>query len=242
MLSAAWSLERGLSRTPLFNDSGDNVAKSLAGLQACADRCLDIEPACRSVFPDSGFYIFTNGPWKLIVDAGQPGPGYIPGHSHCDTMSFELFRDGKPFLVNCGTYAYQCAQRHWFRSTQAHNTVQAAGVEQSEIWSAFRLARRSSTTVLEVLKNGIRMEMKDYRGNRIRRDILLERNSLTIRDCADGLTLRSYLHSIQEIEINCKAEIRRSDAVYAPEYGLLQSIHQITATGNGSIELTVPLV
>ena len=29
MLSAAWSMERDLSRTPLFNDSGDNVAKSL---------------------------------------------------------------------------------------------------------------------------------------------------------------------------------------------------------------------
>ena len=93
MLSSAWSLERGLSRTPLFNDSGDNVAKSLDALIACASRHLDIAPVYRPALSHSGFYIFTAGPWKLIVDAGQPGPDYIPGHSHCDSMSFDLFRD-----------------------------------------------------------------------------------------------------------------------------------------------------
>ena len=241
MLSAAWSMEQGLSRTPLFNDSGDNVAKSLYGLMACASRYPDIAPVYRTTFPDSGFYIFTNGPWKLIVDAGQPGPDYIPGHSHCDSMSFELFRDGKPFLVNCGTYAYQCDQRHWFRSTQAHNTVQTVGVEQSEIWSTFRLARRSKTQVLKVLENGIRMEMTDYKGNRIQREILLEDNFFTIRDQADGLMLQSHLHSINEIKIDSSSDFVRSEAMYAPEYGLLQTIHQITATGNSTIELSIPL-
>ena len=241
MLSVSWSMERDLSRTPLFNDSGDNVTKSLSGLMACASRYLDIAPVYRTAFPDSGFYIFTNGPWKLIVDAGQPGPDYIPGHSHCDSMSFELFRDGEPFLVNCGTYAYQCAQRRWFRSTEAHNTVHVAGVEQSEIWSTFRLARRSKTQVPEVLKNGIRMEMTDYRGNRIRREILLADDSLTIRDQADGRGLQSYLHSIDEIEIASSSDFARSEAMYAPEYGLLQTIHQITATGKDRIELSVPL-
>ena len=241
MLSAAWSMERGLSRTPLFNDSGDNVAKSLPGLIACASRYLDIAPVYRTAFPDSGIYIFTNGPWKLIVDAGQPGPDYIPGHSHCDSMSFELFRDGEPFLVNCGTYAYQCAQRHWFRSTQAHNTVRTVGVEQSEIWSTFRLARRSKTQVLEVLKNGICMKMTDYRGNRIRREILLEDDFLAIRDRSDGLTIQSHLHSINEIKIDSSSNFVRSEAMYAPEYGLLQAVHQFTATGKGRIELSVPL-
>lgn len=241
MLSVTWSLERGLSRTPLFNDSGDNVAKSLSGLLACASRYLDIAPVYRSSFSESGFYIFTDGPWKLIVDAGQPGPTYIPGHSHCDAMSFELYRDGEPFLVNCGTYAYQCAQRRWFRSTEAHNTVQVADVEQSEIWSTFRLARRSSTTVEEVQKNGIRMEMTDYKGNRIRREIQLKEDFLYIKDCADGLEIQSHLHSINEIEIDSNAELTRSDAMYAPEYGLLQSIYQITATGTNYVALTVSL-
>lgn len=241
MLSAACSMEQGLSGTPLFNDSGDNVAKSLNALMACAGRYLDIMPVYRTAFPDSGYYLFTDGPWKLIVDAGQPGPDYIPGHSHCDAMSFELYRDGAPVLVNCGTYAYQCAERRWFRSTQAHNTVQVAGVEQSEIWSTFRLARRSKTQVLELLKNGIRMEMTDYRGNRIRREILLENDFLAVRDQAEGLTIQSHLHSIDRITIDSNAQISRADAMYAPEYGLLQTVHQITATGKGAIELRIPL-
>lgn len=241
MLSAAWSLEWDLSRTPLFNDSGDNVAKSLAGLMACAGRYLDIAPVYHSAFPRSGYYIFTDGPWKLIIDAGQPGPSYIPGHSHCDSMSFELFRDGAPFLVNCGTYAYQCCERSWFRSTQAHNTVQVYGVEQSEIWSTFRLARRSATAVLEVLENGIRMEMTDYRGNRIRREILLKSDSLYIRDQARGMTLQNYLHSIPEIAIDSSGDLTRRSTKYAPEFGLLQNIHQITVTGRDGIELTVSL-
>ena len=241
MVSAAYSMERGLSRTPLFNDSGDNVAKSLAALMECANRYLDVAPVYRKALPDSGYYFFTNGEWKLIVDAGQPGPDYIPGHSHCDSMSFELYRNGQPVLVNCGTYAYQCEERRWFRSTKAHNTVQVAGVEQSEIWSTFRLARRSKTKVLEFSENLIRMEMTDYKGKRICREILLMPDALYIKDLADGQKLRSYLHSTHQIDINSSAELTQSEAKYAPEYGLLQTIHQITADGKGTIELRIPL-
>ena len=114
-------------------------------------------------------------------------------------------------------------------------------MEQSEIWSTFRLARRSHTQVLEVLENGIRMEMTDYKGNRIQREILLTDNSLYIQDQAEGLELRSYLHSVHKIEINSSTAITRSEAMYAPEYGLLQTIYQIMATGNSTIELRIPL-
>ena len=242
MLDAAYTLEYGLARTPLFNDSGDNVAKSLDGLLAAAKNHLGLVPAKKEALPHSGYYIFEQGSWKLIVDAGAAGPDYIPGHSHCDAMSFELYRDGVPFLVNCGTYAYQCGERRWFRSTRAHNTVQIAGIDQSEIWGNFRLARRSKTRVTEMLGNGIRMEMTDYKGNRICRELLLTPDSLRVTDRAAGQRLQSHLHSIENIEIICNAEISRSEAYYAPEFGLLQTIHQITATGSGTVELTVPLV
>ncbi|MBQ9082055.1 MAG: alginate lyase family protein [Clostridia bacterium] len=241
MLTAACSMEQGLARTPLFNDSGDNVAKSLNALRRCAGQHLHLVPEYRASFPDSGFYIFTNHAWKLIVDAGAAGPDYIPGHAHCDAMSFELYRNGQPVLVNCGTYAYQCAERHWFRSTEAHNTVQIAGTEQSEIWSVFRLARRSKTQVLELRENGLRMEMTDYKGNRIQRDIRLEADALYIQDHAPGKQLQSRLHSINDINIESNATLLRGEAMYAPEYGLRQTIQQITAVGDGTVKLTIPL-
>ena len=241
MIDAAFSMERDLSRTPLFNDSGDNVAKPLAALLKFADTHLGITPTCRDALPDSGYYFFSNGPWRLVVDAGAAGPDYIPGHSHCDAMSFELYRDGVPYLVNCGTYAYQCQERRYFRSTEAHNTVQVAGVEQSEIWSAFRLARRSRTKVLEVLPNGLIMEMKDYLGHLIRRQITMEADALRIQDWADGLELQSHVHSIHNIEINSNGQIRRDEAMYAPEFGLLRQIHHMTMTGSGMVETTIAL-
>ena len=241
MVDAAYTVEHGLHRTPLFNDSGDNVSKSLKALLEAAQKHLGLMPQVKPSLPDSGYYFLENGPWRLLVDAGKAGPDYIPGHSHCDAMSFELYREGVPVLVNCGTYAYQDEKRHWFRSTEAHNTVQVTGVEQSEIWSIFRLARRSKTRVLEVQENSIRMEMTDYRGNRINRQILLQPDALYIKDWAEGQALQSYLHSTNEIEITSSKPIIRSVVDYAPEFGLLQSINQITAIGTDSIELTVPL-
>ena len=241
MLDAADTIENGLSRTPLFNDCGDNIAKSLDALLVAANKHLGLVPVRKNALPQSGYYIFENGPWKLIVDAGVAGPDYIPGHSHCDAMSFELYHHGEPFLVNCGTYAYQCEERHYFRSTEAHNTVQVLGIEQSEIWSTFRLARRSKTRVLEVLENGISLEMTDYKGNCIRREILLKADSLHIKDCGKGLQLQSHLHTITEMKINSSAHISRSKAIYAPEYGQLESIHKITALGVGSVEMEILL-
>ena len=240
MLDAAFTKEDGLTRTPLFNDSGDNVAKSMESILSAAKR-LGLTPERKNELPDSGYYFLKKGKWKLIVDAGAAGPDYIPGHAHCDAMSFELFREGQPVLVNCGTYAYQCAERHYFRSTQAHNTVQVAGVEQSEIWSTFRLARRSRTKILEVSENSISMEMTDYRGNRIRRDIRLEAECLRITDRADGLKIQSHLHGIHAFDFTCTAPVTRSDAMYAPEYGRMQKSHQVTAEGLDQIEWTIPL-
>lgn len=241
MLDTAFSMESGLSVTPLFNDSGDNVAKSLSSLLAAAKNHLRITPTGKTALLDSGYYFFEMGSWKLIVDAGQPGPDYIPGHSHCDAMSFELYHNGKPFLVNCGTYAYQCRERSYFRSTQSHNTVQVAGTEQSEIWSTFRLARRSRVMVLELSKNVIRMEMTDYKGNRIRRELLLKPDSLEIHDYGNGLQLCSHLHSLHKIEIRSNTPITEGEALYAPEFGQLQKIYKVTATGSGNIDLVIPL-
>jgi len=115
------------------------------------------------------------------------------------------------------------------------------GIEQSEVWSNFRLARRSKTHVLEVLNNGIRMEMMDYKGHRIKREILLRKDSLCIKDCADGLHLQSYLHSVKRITIDSSPHVEMSEALYAPEYGLQQTIHQYKFTGIGSVELIVSL-
>ena len=85
------------------------------------------------------------------------------------------------------------------------------------------------------------MEMIDYKGNRICREILLQGDALYIKDQAEGQVIQSYLHSVEEIEVSSTAEMIRDEVMYAPEYGLLKTVYQITTIGNGCIEVIVPL-
>ena len=186
MLNAAYSLEEGLERLPLFNDCGNNVAKGLEALKAASKRHFGLKPQYRSQFPDSGYYILKRGRVKVVVDTGNAGPDYIPGHAHCDALSFECFVDGKPVWVNCGTYAYQDELRPFFRSTLAHNTVRLDGREQSECWGVFRLAGRQHSRCLEATEDRIVAEMTDQKGRTVRRTITLSDVSLTVEDQAQG--------------------------------------------------------
>jgi uncharacterized heparinase superfamily protein len=80
----------------------------------------------------------------LVFDAGNVGPDYQPGHTHCDTLSFEWSLDGKRFITDTGVFHYrESEERRYSRSTSAHNTVEINGEEQSEIWKSFRVGRRA---------------------------------------------------------------------------------------------------
>lgn len=227
MLNVAYSFESGLERIPLFNDGGNNVAKSLDALIYTANGYFGLQPHFIGQLKDSGFYIFERSihgnKWKLIVDAGLPGPRYIPGHSHCDAMSFELFCDGKPTIVNCGTYAYQCRERSFFRSTAAHNTVMVEGVEQSQCWGSFRLAKRSSVCVLSVTETSITMEMTDQKNNKIRREIVINDSDIIIRDKADQHIV-SFLHLANMPMEHVYPYGEQTQMQYAEDYGKQREI------------------
>ncbi len=98
----------------------------------------------RIFFPDTGYYGYRHGGDSLIVDCGPVGPDYQPGHAHCDALSYELCVAGQRVVVDTGTHSYGIdGLRHHARRTSSHNTVQLDGVEQSEIWGAFRVGRRA---------------------------------------------------------------------------------------------------
>jgi hypothetical protein len=80
----------------------------------------------------------------MIVDTGKPCPDYLPAHAQADLLTFELSIDGQRIVVDSGVYEYAAGLwRDYFRSTRAHNTVEVAGENQSEMWSSFRVARRA---------------------------------------------------------------------------------------------------
>ena len=134
MADALYYAENGIDRTPLFNDSGDNVAKTKDSLFIVCRDMFRIIPQKVDCLNYSGYYRLEDGSKTLLIDCGQAGSSYIPGHSQCDALSFELFCGGMPVFVNSGTGLYQGVERQYFRSTKAHNPVVINGREQSDCW------------------------------------------------------------------------------------------------------------
>ncbi|MEE8057519.1 MAG: alginate lyase family protein [Pseudomonadales bacterium] len=135
-------------KLPLFNDSTFGVAPELAALNEYAE-ALAVDRLPQSAnslihFESSGLYGYRSGSDMVIIDCGDIGPSYQPGHTHCDFLSYELMFGGQRLVVDTGVYEYEPGEmRHYVRSTKAHNTIAVDGDEQSEIWGEFRVARRA---------------------------------------------------------------------------------------------------
>jgi hypothetical protein len=125
-----------------FNDAALGIAPPLAALLGYADR-LGIKTT-ETELAESGYRRIDNGRLAVIFDAAPLGPDYQPGHGHADTLSFEASFDGRRILVNSGTSTYvEGPERSFEVGTSAHNTIRIDGVDQSEMWGAFRVARRA---------------------------------------------------------------------------------------------------
>jgi uncharacterized heparinase superfamily protein len=141
--------------------------------------------------PDSGYYRLQKKEAVLLIDAGEVGPDYQPGHGHADTLSFELSLYGKRFLVNSGVSTYEDnALRNYQRSTPAHNTATVQKENSSDIWAAFRVARRATVfdVCIEEDKEWVCLKAshdgyKRFRGKVIhKRTFVMDADSLIITD------------------------------------------------------------
>ena len=133
---------------PHVNDATDGIAPSTDQLLQFA-QLLNIKPTIYSL-KGSGYRKFENENYECIVDVGQIGPSYQPGHSHADTFSFIVNYNNGEFLIEAGTSTYQLgAKRTFERSTAAHNTVVIQNKDQSEVWSGFRVGKRANVNILK---------------------------------------------------------------------------------------------
>jgi hypothetical protein len=75
----------------------------------------------------------------LTFDHGPLGYLSIAAHGHADALAVTLDVDGRPMLVDPGTYLYHSGGewRDWFRSTLAHNTLCLGGTDQSRMAGPF---------------------------------------------------------------------------------------------------------
>lgn len=199
---------------PLFNDAAFGIAPSPDQLFAYA-RC--VTGYVRPVLPvgmtaiekaETGYFVMRHGRDMMIVDCGVGGPDYQVGHAHCDALSYELALDGRRVIVDSGVFDYEpSSERAYARSTRAHNTVMIGGVEQSEIWGVFRMARRATPgggSIQSLTGQGLRFEGKHDGYSRLPGKVIHKRiveydgvRLWTVSDEVTGMgpsTAESYLH------------------------------------------------
>ncbi|MCA1606929.1 MAG: heparinase II/III-family protein, partial [Acidobacteria bacterium] len=86
-------------------------------------------------FADAGTYIMQHGDLFLGLNAAGKQNGRPVSHRHNDALSIEVAACGSSFIVDPGSYVYTADlnERHLFRSTAYHSTVQVDDLEQNTI-------------------------------------------------------------------------------------------------------------
>jgi len=96
--------------------------------------------------PASGYRVLRAGGLVAVFDGADTGARGMAGHGHADCLNVDVHSPGGPVIVESGTSTYDAgADRDRERSTAAHNTVEVAGLDQSELWGAFRVGRTART-------------------------------------------------------------------------------------------------
>jgi len=145
---------------PLLNDSALGVAPKLEQLQEYGAECgvtaqHQSNGNCVLDLGESGLLGYKNGGDYFVLDCGEVGPGYQPGHTHCDFLSIVLEVDGVPIIVDTGVKEYEPgSNRKYVRSTAAHNVYTVDDAEQSSVWGEFRVAQRAKKSCGTIGRSG----------------------------------------------------------------------------------------
>ena len=199
----------------------------------------------------------------MIMDVGNIGPDYIPGHAHSDTFNFELYIDGKPFIVDTGLSTYETNSRRTLeRSTASHNTVEIDGVDQSEVWGGFRVANRAYVIEIEESDDFIRATHDGYQKKLDalhQREFLFEDNKIKIIDTISSEKKHNAiarLHfypkiepiiidggvQIYDIKIKIKGlNFKINDYNYAPEFNKLKKAKMLEIPFTRKLEIEITL-
>jgi uncharacterized heparinase superfamily protein len=184
------TMTRPDGRPPLFNDAAYGTSRTSKELLEYGRRLgcevAVSDPRTLVYLQSSGYFRYRSERLCVLGDIGQIGPDYIPGHAHCDMLSFELCVDERPTIVDTGTSTYEIGARRSFeRSTAAHNTVQLGALEQSEMWGSFRVGRRARVRDVRTGPDFVEASHDGFvqsLGSVHRRRFAFRRDTLTITD------------------------------------------------------------
>ncbi|MDR1523672.1 MAG: heparinase II/III family protein [Tannerella sp.] len=166
---------------PLVNDAANGIAPSSAEIFSYA-RCLELNWG-KKTMKESGYRKMETEQMEILIDAGQIGADYIPGHAHADTFNYEMRMNGCPFIIDTGISTYDKNNRRQYeRGTSAHNTVAVNGEDSSRVWGGFRAGKRAKVSLLENTPSKIKARHNGFKGVIHERTFELSSRSLVIHD------------------------------------------------------------
>ena len=144
-----------------------------------------------NAFPDFGLYVWRSPRLYLTIRCGQVGQRGNGGHSHNDQLAIELWLDGKPIVVDPGTFVYTPLpeQRNAYRSVTAHHAPTIAGREPGDMTRGlFTLGDAMQGTATKFSPHGFVGGHNAY-GFRVTRIIEIEANVVRVKDYSSDLPL-----------------------------------------------------
>ncbi len=195
---------------PLLNDSTNKIAPTTKELNDYAIS-LTLNAKCL-ILNDSGYRKIKNERYEMIIDIGNIGPDYIPGHAHSDTFNFELYIHNQPVIVDTGLSTYEANNRRQLeRSTESHNTVVVDGDDQSQVWGGFRVANRAKIIDLKELTDSIEATHDGHKDKDVwhTRKFMTENDHIIIKDSLKSEKEHScvaYLHFHPDIQLHIESK------------------------------------
>ncbi|GIV11462.1 MAG: hypothetical protein KatS3mg020_0953 [Fimbriimonadales bacterium] len=172
------------------------------------------------LYPDGGYAVLHATRWQVLFDAGPLGLGSLAAHGHADALSVWASIDGKPLLVDAGTYAYHedPEWRNHFRGTPAHNTLTLDNCNQAEILGAFLWGKRarSEFTACDMRQNTVGGATDAYTPDRVERRVQLQGDQLRITDtlewdAAHSAQWRWHFHPAWQVQPDGEGAWRITD-------------------------------
>ena len=231
---------------PMLNDSAEGIAPTPEQLFDYAKR-LGLEWKAIPM-KECGYRKMVAGRYEATVDVGNITATYQPGHTHADTLNYELRIDGKPVVVDCGISTYNKTERRQYeRSTAAHNCVSPNGMNSSEVWGGFRVARRATVSGFKVQGSSIEAEHDGY-GKPCKRRFEMTEEGFTVEDWYDGEAV-SYVHIAEgndefqvsglRFQVEGAIDIEERPWRYSTDYNRFKEGKEIRIHFNGKVKYTV---
>jgi hypothetical protein len=171
----------------LFNDGGLDIAP-----------VLELPPPLPglSVHRETGYVFLRAGRCWLAFDCGPPAPDFLPAHAHADALSFQLWVDGRPIVVDPGTSTYEPSPtRAYERGTEAHSTIAVDG-DQFQIWGSFRSGPLPRVRLVRADARELVGEASLPSGIRFTRTLRLTSSELIVEDQVLGDGVRAIVSSL----------------------------------------------